>query len=50
MILQPKPVAPGWAKRWTRQSVELFRRAPGLAIGVMTLFALVNAFIPQPLA
>ncbi|MHB8367612.1 MAG: hypothetical protein ACYDB0_11450 [Acidithiobacillus sp.] len=50
MNLQPKTVPPGWAKRWTRQSVELFRRAPGLAIGVMTLFALVNAFIPQPLA
>ncbi len=50
MIIQPKPVAPGWAKRWTRQSVELFRRAPGLAVGVMTLFGLTNAFIPQPLA
>ncbi len=50
MNLQPKTIDPGWAKRWTRQSVELFRRAPGLAVGVMTLFALVNAFIPQPLA
>ncbi|CDQ10646.1 conserved membrane protein of unknown function [Acidithiobacillus ferrivorans] len=50
MNLQPKTIDPGWAKRWTRQSVELFRRAPGLAIGVMTLFGLVNAFIPQPLA
>ena len=50
MILQPKTIDPGWAKRWTRQSIDLFRRAPGLAIGVMTLFSLVNAFIPQPIA
>lgn len=50
MTLTPKTIDPGWAKRWTRQSAELFRRAPGLAIGVMTLFSLVNAFIPQPLA
>lgn len=49
MILQPKTIDPGWAGRWTRQSVELFRRAPALAIGVMTLFGLVNAFIPQPI-
>jgi hypothetical protein len=48
--LQPKTIDPGWARRWTRQSVDLFQRAPGLAIGIMTLFALVNAFIPQPLA
>jgi hypothetical protein len=50
MNLQPKTIDPGWAGRWTRQSVDLFRRAPGLAIGIMTLFSLVNAFIPQPLA
>ncbi|WP_163055003.1 hypothetical protein [Acidithiobacillus ferrooxidans] len=50
MTLTPKTIDPGWARRWTRQSAELFRRAPGLAIGVMTLFSLVNAFIPQPLA
>lgn len=50
MSIEPKPVAPGWAGRWTRQSVDLFRRAPGLAIGIMALFALVNAVIPQPLA
>ena len=50
MILQPKTIDPGWAKRWTRQSVDLFRRAPGLAVGIMTLFSLVNAFIPQPIA
>lgn len=50
MTLQPKTIDPGWAKRWTRQSADLFRRAPGLAIGIMTLFSLVNAFIPQPLA
>ena len=50
MILQPKTIDPGWGKRWTRQSIDLFRRAPGLALGIMTLFALVNAFIPQPLA
>ena len=50
MNLQPKTIDPGWAKRWTRQSIDLFRRAPGLAVGVMTLFGLVNAFIPQPLA
>ncbi len=50
MNLQPKTIDPGWAKRWTRQSVELFRRAPGLAIGIMTLFGLINAFIPQPIA
>ncbi|MHB1494810.1 MAG: hypothetical protein ACYCUY_05130 [Acidithiobacillus sp.] len=50
MNLQPKTIDPGWAKRWTRQSVELFRRAPGLALGIMTLFGLVNALIPQPLA
>ncbi|OFA16752.1 hypothetical protein A4U49_06110 [Acidithiobacillus ferrivorans] len=31
MSLQPKAIDPGWAKRWTRQSVELFRRAPTLA-------------------
>ncbi|EGQ60862.1 hypothetical protein GGI1_03079, partial [Acidithiobacillus sp. GGI-221] len=49
MRIGPKTVAPGWAKRWTRQSVDLFRRAPGLAVGVMTLFALVNLVIPQPL-
>lgn len=49
MNLQPKTIDPGWAKRWTQQSIELFRRAPGLAIGVMTLFSLVNAFIPQPI-
>ncbi len=50
MTLTPKTIDPGWAKRWTRQSVELFRRAPALAVGVMTLFGLVNAFIPQPFA
>lgn len=50
MNLQPKTIDPGWGKRWTRQSVELFRRAPGLAIGIMTMFSLVNAFIPQPIA
>ncbi|MBU2760336.1 hypothetical protein [Acidithiobacillus sulfurivorans] len=50
MIIQPKHISPGWAKRWTLQSVDLFRRAPGLAVGIMALFALVNAFVPQPLA
>ncbi|MHB8225392.1 hypothetical protein [Acidithiobacillus sp.] len=50
MNLQPKTIDPGWAKRWTRQSIDLFRRAPGLAVGAMTLFSLVNAFIPQPIA
>jgi hypothetical protein len=50
MTLKPKIIDPGWAARWTRQSVDLFRRAPGLAIGIMTLFGLVNAFIPQPLS
>lgn len=50
MTLQPKTIDPGWGKRWTRQSIDLFRRAPGLAVGVMTLFGLVNAFIPQPIA
>ncbi len=50
MNLQPKTIDPGWSKRWTRQSVDLFRRAPGLAVGIMTLFGLVNAFIPQPIA
>ncbi|MHB1641199.1 MAG: hypothetical protein ACYCS8_00885 [Acidithiobacillus sp.] len=50
MTLTPKTIDPGWASRWTRQSVDLFRRAPGLAIGIMTMFGLVNAFIPQPLA
>ena len=50
MNLQPKTIKPGWAKRWTRQSIELFRRAPSVAVGVMTIFGMVNAFIPQPLA
>lgn len=50
MTIAPKTIDPGWAKRWSRQSLDLFRRAPGLAVGVMTLFSLVNAFIPQPLA
>lgn len=50
MNLQPKTIEPGWAKRWTRQSIELFRRAPHVAVGVMTLFGLMNALIPQPLA
>lgn len=50
MTLTPKTIEPGWAKRWTRQSVELFRRSPGLAVGIVTLFGLVNAFIPQPIA
>lgn len=50
MTLTPKTIAPGWAKRWSRQSLDLFRRAPGLAICIMTMFSLVNAFIPQPLA
>jgi hypothetical protein len=48
MILAPKPISPGWARRWTRQSVDLFFRAPDLALGVMAMFALVNAFVPQP--
>ena len=50
MILNPKTVSPDWAKRWTRQSVELFRRAPGLAVSVITMFSLTNIFIPQPIA
>lgn len=50
MNLQPKTIDPGWSRRWTRQSVELFRRAPGLAIGIMALFSLVNVLIPQPIA
>ena len=50
MNLQPKTIDPGWAKRWTRQSIDLFRRAPGPAVGVMTLCSLINAFIPQPIA
>jgi hypothetical protein len=50
MILTPKTISPGWAQRWTRQSVDLFRRAPTLAIGVMAMFGLVNAVIPQPFA
>lgn len=50
MNLQPKTIDPGWVKRWTRQSIDLFRRAPSLAVGIMTLFGLVNAFIPQPIA
>ena len=50
MILRPKTIAPGWAKRWTQQSIDLFRRAPGLAVGIMTLFGTSNAFIPQPIA
>jgi hypothetical protein len=49
MILRPKTIEPGWARRWTRQSLDLFRRAPGLAVSVTALFALVNAFVPQPL-
>ena len=48
MILAPKTVSPGWIRRWTRQSVDLFLRAPDLALGVMAIFALVNAFVPQP--
>ena len=50
MNLQPKTIDPGWAKRWTRQSIELFRRAPGVAVGIMTLFDLVNVLVPQPIA
>ena len=50
MIIHPKTIDPGWAGRWTRQSVDLFRRAPGLAIGVMALFGLVNACIPRLIA
>jgi hypothetical protein len=48
VILTPKTISPGWAKRWTRQSVDLFRRTPALAIGIMTMFGMVNAVIPQP--
>jgi len=48
MTLTPKTVSPGWAKRWTHQSLELFSRAPTLAISVMTMFGLVNAVVPQP--
>ena len=48
MMLTPKTIEPGWAKRWTRQSVELFLRAPALAVGIMVLSVLMNAFIPQP--
>lgn len=44
--LEPKTVAPGWARRWTRQSVELFRRAPVVAIGTIVLFLLINVFFP----
>ncbi len=50
MNLLPKTIDPGWAKRWTRQSIELFRRAPILAVGLTTLFGMANVFIPQPIA
>ncbi len=49
MVLRPKIVDPGWAKRWTRQSIDLFRRKPSLALVNMAVFFGVNAFVPQPL-
>lgn len=48
--MKPKQIQPGWGRRWTRQSIALFRRAPGLAILMMMLFGLCNSFVPQPLA
>ncbi len=49
MVLKPKTVDPGWARRWTRQSIDLFRRSPALALVNMGIFFGVNAFVPQPL-
>jgi len=49
MFLKPKTIEPGWAKRWSGQSVDLFRRSPGLALSVVGAFVLSNSFIPQPI-
>jgi hypothetical protein len=48
MTLTPKVVDSGWAKRWTRQSFDLFLRAPSLFIGIIMLFMAVAILVPQP--
>lgn len=49
MVLKPKKIEPGWARRWTRQSIDLFRRSPALVMSVGLAFILINVFVPQPL-
>lgn len=49
MLLTPRPINPGWARRWTKQSLELFYRQPNLFLANATLFLLANGFIPGKL-
>ncbi len=49
MVLKPKKIEPGWARRWTLQSIDLFRRSPALALSVGLAFVLINVFVPHPL-
>ena len=49
MVIRPKQVDPGCHRRWTRQSADLFRRSPALALSVYGTFLMANSFIPQPL-
>ncbi|MHB8321397.1 MAG: hypothetical protein ACYDA7_05220 [Acidithiobacillus sp.] len=39
MIIQPKPAAPGWAKRWTAKWLSVFRTA-GYAFLEITGYAM----------
>jgi len=46
VVLEPKQVEPGWASRWTRQSIELFVRNPFLAVFDVLLLWFVSAILP----
>ena len=51
MILQPKPVAPGWAKRWTMKWFTTCRTAVldivGYALAIFLAEMLVKIWIHQ---
>jgi len=47
MLLRPKKIEPGWARRWTRQSIELFARNPWLAMSNALWFICMSAIVPH---
>ncbi len=47
--LTPQNVESGWATRWTKQTVDLWRRSPLALASVIVISSLANMWIPQPL-
>ena len=47
--LTPQKVEPGWLRRWTVQSADIWRRAPWIWALLISAATALNALIPQPL-